>query len=110
MLAHLANAKKAVAVAGAHGKTTTTSMLYMVLANCGTEPSFIVGGELQGSELNAKLGRGDYFVVEGDESDASFLDLRPYIALITNVEDDHLDYYKSVDNIRKAFRQFVEQI
>jgi UDP-N-acetylmuramate--alanine ligase len=110
MLAHLANAKKAVAVAGAHGKTTTTSMLYMVLANCGTDPSFIVGGELQGSELNAKLGRGDYFVVEADESDASFLDLRPYIALITNVEDDHLDYYKSVDNIRKAFRQFVEQI
>lgn len=110
MLAQLANAKKAVAVAGAHGKTTTTSMLYMVLANCGTDPSFIVGGELQGSDLNAQLGKGDYFVVEADESDASFLELRPYIALITNVEDDHLDYYKSMDNIKKAFRQFIGQV
>ncbi len=110
MLAHLANAKKAVAVAGAHGKTTTTAMLYMILANCGVEPSFIVGGEMQGSDLNAGLGKGEYFVVEADESDASFLELRPYIALITNVEDDHLDYYKSEDNIRVAFRQFIEQL
>lgn len=110
MLARLVNDKQTIAVAGAHGKTTTTAMVYTVLKECGVDPSFIVGGELQGTNINACLGEGDYFVVEADESDASFLELKPYIAVITNIEDDHLDYYKSVDKLKDAFRQFVHQV
>ncbi|MDD3894679.1 MAG: UDP-N-acetylmuramate--L-alanine ligase [Syntrophomonadaceae bacterium] len=110
MLARLVNDKNTVAVAGAHGKTTTSAMVYTVLEECGVEPSFIVGGELQGTNINARLGNGDYFVVEADESDASFLELKPNIAVITNIEDDHLDYYKSVDKIKAAFLQFVNQV
>lgn len=110
MLATLVNSKKGIAVAGAHGKTTTTSMIYTVLADCGMDPSFIVGGELQGSKLNAKSGSGELFVTEADESDASFLEINPYIAVVTNIEDDHLDFYKSFDNIKNAFEQFVKQV
>ncbi len=110
ILARMANASKGIAIAGAHGKTTTTSMLYTVLEACDLDPTFIVGGEIQGSELNARLGRGDYFVVEADESDASFLELRPYIAIVTNIENDHLDYYGSFDRIKNAFKQFLEQV
>ncbi len=110
MLADLVNRKKGIAVAGAHGKTTTTSMLYMVLSETGLDPTFIVGGELQNSDLNAKLGTCDYFVVEADESDASFLELKPYVGVITNIEDDHLDFYKSLSNLKNAFRQFVDGI
>lgn len=110
MLAVLVNRKKGIAVAGAHGKTTTTSMIYSCLKTCGLDPTFIVGGELKGSGLNACIGTGQFSVVEADESDASFLALNPYIAVVTNIEDDHLDYYGSVDNIRKAFKQFIEQV
>ncbi len=110
MLAELVNKRKGIAVAGAHGKTTTTSMIYMCLSYSGFDPTFIVGGELQGSRLNACLGKGNYAVVEADESDASFLELNPHIAVITNIEDDHLDYYKSVENIQKAFRQYIDQV
>lgn len=110
MLANLVNRSKGIAVAGAHGKTTTTSMIYSVLSGCGLDPAFIVGGELQGSQLNAKLGVGDYFVVEADESDASFLELHPYIAVVTNVEDDHLDYYHTLDRLKDAFRQYIEGV
>ncbi len=110
MLAELVNKRKGIAVAGAHGKTTTTSMIYMCLSYNGLDPTFIVGGELQGSRLNACLGKGIYAVVEADESDASFLELNPYIAVITNIEDDHLDYYKSLENIQKAFRQYIDQV
>jgi UDP-N-acetylmuramate--alanine ligase len=109
-LADLVNRRQGIAVAGAHGKTTTTSMIYMCLAYNGFDPTFIVGGELQGSRLNACLGRGSYAVVEADESDASFLELNPFVAVITNVEDDHLDYYKSVENIRNAFQQYINQV
>ncbi|KUG03564.1 udp-n-acetylmuramate--alanine ligase [hydrocarbon metagenome] len=110
MLAELVNKRKGIAVAGAHGKTTTTSMIYMCLSYNSFDPTFIVGGELQGSKLNACLGKGSYAVVEADESDASFLELTPYIAVITNIEDDHLDYYKSVENIQTAFRQYINQV
>jgi UDP-N-acetylmuramate--alanine ligase len=110
MLAELVNKRQGIAVAGAHGKTTTTSMIYMCLDYNGFDPTFIVGGELQGSRLNAGLGQGSYAVVEADESDASFLELNPYVAVITNIEDDHLDYYKSVENIQNAFRQYIEQV
>ncbi|MDD3267811.1 MAG: UDP-N-acetylmuramate--L-alanine ligase [Syntrophomonadaceae bacterium] len=110
MLANLVNTKKGIAIAGAHGKTTTTSMIYTILADCGLDPSFIVGGELQGSDLNAKSGSGEFFIAEADESDASFLEIKPYIAVVTNIEDDHLDFYKSFDNIKNAFEQFLKQV
>lgn len=110
MLASLVNGCRGIAVAGAHGKTTTTSMIYTILNGCGLDPAFIVGGELQDSQLNARLGAGDYFVVEADESDASFLDLHPYIAVVTNIEDDHLDYYHTLDRLKDAFRQYVEGV
>lgn len=110
LLANIANDRKELAVAGAHGKTTTTSMLFMVLAECGVDPSFIVGGEIQGTQLNARLGKGDYFVIEADESDASFLELKPYVGIVTNIENDHLDFYKSEEKIHKAFKQFIEQV
>jgi len=110
MLARIVNDKNTIAVAGAHGKTTTSAMVYTVLEECGVDPSFIVGGELQGTSMNARLGQGEFFVVEADESDASFLELKPHIAIITNIEDDHLDYYKSVDKLNDAFRQFVNQV
>lgn len=110
MLANIVNDGKAVAVAGAHGKTTTTSMLYTVLENCGLDPTFILGGEMQDNGRGAKLGKGEFSVIEADESDASFLDLSPYIAVVTNIEDDHLDYYKSLENIQKAFKLFVDEV
>ncbi|MGE5390583.1 MAG: UDP-N-acetylmuramate--L-alanine ligase [Deltaproteobacteria bacterium] len=110
MLAQLFNDKMGIAVAGAHGKTTTTSMIYSIFVHCHCDPTFIVGGELQGTKLSARLGRSNYAVVEADESDGSFLDLQPYVAVVTNIEDDHLDYYRSLDNIRKAFRQYIEGV
>ena len=110
MLANIVNDGKAIAVAGAHGKTTTTSMLYTVLENYGLDPTFILGGEMQGNGLGAKLGQGEFSIIEADESDASFLDLSPYIAVVTNIEDDHLDYYKSLENIQKAFKLFIDEV
>ncbi len=110
MLAKLVNTNKGIAIAGAHGKTTTTSMMYAVLADCGLDPTFFVGGEFQGKGPGAGLGTGEYSVAEADESDASFLELNPYIAIVTNIEDDHLDYYESVENIQRAFKQFLTQV
>lgn len=110
MLACLVNSCQGIAIAGAHGKTTTTSMIAMILEECGMDPSFIIGGELQETSLGAKLGDGEYFVAEADESDASFLQLNPFVAVVTNVEDDHLDFYHSIDRLREAFRQFVSQV
>jgi len=110
MLAHIVNDGKAIAVAGAHGKTTTTSMLYTALHSCCLDPTFILGGEMQENNLGARLGTAEYSIIEADESDASFLDLKPYIAVVTNIEDDHLDYYKSLENIRKAFKLFIDEV
>jgi len=110
MLANMVNAHQGLAVAGAHGKTTTTSMLYSALAGCGLDPTLIVGGEIQGTQLNARLGKNEYFVVEADESDASFLKIKPYVAIVTNIENDHLDFYESMDRIQEAFLQFLNQI
>ncbi|HZK01544.1 MAG TPA: UDP-N-acetylmuramate--L-alanine ligase, partial [Anaerovoracaceae bacterium] len=110
MLAELVNANKGIAVAGAHGKTTTTSMMCTVLAGCGLDPTFFIGGEFQGDKPGAKLGNGEYSIAEADESDASFLAINPYIAIVTNIEDDHMDYYKSFSNLENAFRQFLRQI
>lgn len=107
MLAELVNSGRGIAVAGAHGKTTTTSMIFSIMEQCGLDPTFIVGGELKETGINAKVGKSSYAVVEADESDASFLELKPYVAVVTNVEDDHLDYYKTLHNIELAFEQFL---
>lgn len=110
LLAQIVNQYKGIAVAGAHGKTTTTAMMYKVLSDSKLDPSFVLGGQLQSDQQNAKLGSGEYFVTESDESDASFLALSPYICIVTNIEGDHLDYYKSFSNLQKAFQQFINQV
>ena len=106
--AALLNAAKGIAVAGAHGKTTTTSMTGVVLDYAGLKPTIIIGGEVDYLGGNARLGEGEYLVSEADESDGSFLKLRPHIAIVTNIEDDHMDYYGTMENIRRAFREFME--
>jgi UDP-N-acetylmuramate--alanine ligase len=110
LLAWLLNRKKGIAVAGAHGKTTTTSMLALTLEKNGFDPTIVIGGELNDIGGNAKLGRGEYVVAESDESDGSFLKLKPLATIVTNIEDDHLDHYGSVDNIKKAFKTFLSGI
>ncbi|MFM7598233.1 MAG: UDP-N-acetylmuramate--L-alanine ligase, partial [Actinomycetota bacterium] len=95
-----------IAVAGTHGKTTTTSMVTVALQACGSDPSFAIGSELQSSGTNAHFGSGDYFVVEADESDGSFLQMTPLVGVVTNVEADHLDHWESYDDIEDAFVRF----
>lgn len=107
MLAYLMAMKRGIAVAGSHGKTTTTSMISLVLEKTGLDPTVLIGGELNDIGGNAKLGHGEYLVAEADESDGSFLKLRPEIAVVTNIEDDHLDYYGTVDRIVAAFANFI---
>ena len=110
MLSQLMFPKKGIAVSGAHGKTTTTSMIAHILEKNGLDPTIIIGGEVNDIGGNATLGKGEYLVAEADESDGSFLKLKPYIAVITNIEDDHLDYYKSISNMIKAFKQFIDNL
>ncbi len=110
MLAWLMDRQKGIAVAGAHGKTTTSSMLALVLERSKVQPTIVIGGELTEIGGNAKLGQGEYIVAEADESDGSFLKLNPFIEVITNIEDDHLDYYKNMENIIAAFRQFLAKV
>ncbi len=106
-LASLMTAHRVLAVAGTHGKTTTTSMLVVALARAGLDPSFAVGGELVGYGVNAHLGTGELFVAEADESDGSFLLYRPSVAVVTNVEADHLDHYGTAEAVTEAFGAFA---
>lgn len=108
--AMLLNSKNGIAVAGAHGKTTTTAMLGVSLDHANVSPTIIIGGESPDLGTNAKLGASDFLVSEADESDGSFLKLKSYIAVVTNVEDDHLDHYGSVENIKAAFKKFIESV
>ena len=110
MLAELVQRQESIAVAGAHGKTTTTAMISLMLEVAGMDPTIVIGGYLKQINSNAKLGKGRYLVAEADESDGSFLKLLPKIAVITNIENDHLDYYGSLENIVAAFVKFVAQI
>ncbi len=110
MLAELMRLKYAIAVAGTHGKTTTTSLIALVLAKGGLDPTVVIGGKLNNIESNAKLGQGEYLVAEADESDGSFLHLTPTFAVVTNVDSDHLDFYKSMDKLNKAFIEFVNKV
>ena len=106
-LAALMTGRRGVAVAGTHGKTTTTSMLTVAVQHCGVDPSFAIGGDLNEAASNAHHGSGALFVVEADESDGSFLAYRPHAAVVTNVEADHLDHYGDAAAVDRAFEQFV---
>lgn len=110
MLAELMRLKYAVTIAGTHGKTVTTSLVSMVLAEGGLDPTVVIGGRLKNIGSSAKMGKGEFIVAEADESDGSFLKLTPTIALVTNIDDDHLDYYKTLDNIKSTFVQFVNKV
>ena len=110
MLAELMRLKYGVAVAGSHGKTTTTSMIATVLVTGGFDPTAVIGGRLNAFGSNAKLGKGDFLVAEADESDGSFLKLTPAIAVITNIDREHLDHYTDLDAIRQAFTAFANKV
>jgi UDP-N-acetylmuramate--alanine ligase len=110
MVARLMEGKRSVAIAGSHGKTTTSSLIAFMLWQAGRSPTFMVGGEMVGLETNAMPGEGPDFVVEADEFDAAFLNYHPDIALVTNVEPDHLDIYGSFERLKDTFRQFLSQV
>ncbi|GAC1621756.1 MAG: UDP-N-acetylmuramate--L-alanine ligase [Candidatus Acidiferrum sp.] len=111
MLAELMRLKYGIAVAGAHGKTTTTSIVASVLAAAHLDPTFVIGGKVnQAGGTTARLGKGEYFVVEADESDRSFLMLAPVVAVVTTIDREHLDQYSSLDDIQGAFVQFVNRV
>ena len=110
MLAELARLKYSIAVAGTHGKTTTTSMIATILDRAGQDPTVVVGGILNTIGSNARLGKGEFIVLEADESDRSFLLLSPTIAVVTNIEADHLDHYRDLEDIQAAFLSFINKV
>ena len=111
MLAELMRMKQGIAIAGTHGKTTTTSLVASVLAEGGLDPTFVIGGRLNSAGTNAKLGTGDYIVVEADESDASFLNLLPVMAVITNIDADHMETYgHDFEKLKSAFVDFLHRM
>lgn len=110
MLAELCRLKYSILVAGAHGKTTTTSFIATVLNDAGFDPTVVVGGKLKSLGTNAKLGGGDFLVAEADESDGSFLKLSPTISVITNIDREHLDYFKTLRKIKRAFLEFANKV
>jgi UDP-N-acetylmuramate--alanine ligase len=111
MLARLLNDRSGIAVAGTHGKTTTSSMIALVMETCGLDPTYIIGGEILNMNTNAKAGRGKYVVAEADESDGSFLEYRPEIAVVTNIEPDHLEHYGGdFGRLKEAYMRFLDNI
>ena len=110
MLAELMRMKYGIAIAGTHGKTTTTSMVATVLSHGGIDPTVVIGGRLDSIGSNAKLGQGKFLVAEADESDGSFLKLSPTIAVVTNVDADHMDFYSDLDEIRATFVDFINKV
>jgi UDP-N-acetylmuramate--alanine ligase len=111
MLAELMRLKQGIAIAGTHGKTTTTSLVASILGEAGLDPTFVIGGKLNSAGANARLGLGDYIVVEADESDASFLNLLPVMAVVTNIDADHMETYgHDFGNLKKAFVDFLHRM
>jgi len=111
MLAELMRFKQGIAIAGTHGKTTTTSLIASILAEADMDPTFVIGGKLEAASANARLGTGEWIVVEADESDASFLHLTPIMAVVTNIDQDHMDTYEhSFEKLKTAFVEFLQQI
>ena len=110
MLGHLSAGKYVMAVAGTHGKTTTSSMIATMLDKMGLDPSFLIGGVVEGYGTNGRNGFGEHFVCEADESDGSFLYLHPNVVVVTNIEADHLDHYGTLENVEKTFCQFMSLV
>ncbi len=110
MLAELMRLKYGIAVAGSHGKTTTTSLVGQILLGAKLDPTMVIGGRVNSLRTNAKLGKGEYLVAEADESDGSFLKLNPTIAMITNIDPEHLDHYKDFDALKETFVQFANKV
>ncbi len=110
MLAELGRLKYSILVAGAHGKTTTTSLIAAVVSGAGLDPTVVIGGRLKATGSNARLGQGDFLIAEADESDGSFLKLSPTIALATNIDREHMDYFKNMETLCNAFREFLDKV
>lgn len=110
MLAELMRMKYGIAIAGTHGKTTTTSMMSVVLHHAGIDPTAVIGGKLDAFGSNAKLGRGKFLIAEADESDGSFMHLSPTIAVVTNIDADHLDFYSGIEEIKQIFIEFINKV
>jgi UDP-N-acetylmuramate--alanine ligase len=110
MLAELMRMKYGIAIAGTHGKTTTTSMAASILGHAGIDPTIVIGGKLNAIGTNARLGQGKFLVAEADESDGSFLVLSPTIAIVTNIDADHLDHYSGIDEIKETFVKFINKV
>jgi len=110
MLAELMRLKYSIAVAGAHGKTTTTGMIASVLDHAGLDPTVVIGGKLGSLGANARLGQGEFIVAEADESDGSFLKLTPTIGVVTNIDDEHLDFYGDLERIKQVFLDFINKV
>ena len=110
MLALIMNGRKGIAVTGAHGKTTTSSLIAHILYRAGLDPTAILGGEVKSLEGNARVGKGEHFVVEADESDGSFVHLKPFYSVITNIDAEHLDYYRNMGEIISWYLKFIEKI
>ncbi|GBE35893.1 UDP-N-acetylmuramate--L-alanine ligase [bacterium BMS3Bbin07] len=110
MLAELGRLKYSILVAGAHGKTTTTSLISAIVSGAGLDPTVVIGGRLKATGSNARLGQGDFLIAEADESDGSFLKLSPTIALATNIDREHMDYFRSMEALCNAFREFLDKV
>lgn len=110
MLAELMRLKYAVCIAGTHGKTTTTSMTGLILHQAGMDPTVIIGGRFNNLETNAKLGEGKYLVAEADESDGSFMYFNPVVSIVTNIDNDHMDYYRSMEKLKSTFIRFINKV
>lgn len=110
MLAELGRLKYSILVSGSHGKTTTTSLISTILAHAGYDPTVVIGGKLKAFGSNARLGKGEFMVAEADESDGSLLKLNPTIAVVTNIDKEHMDFFKTMDALKKAFVAFINKI
>jgi UDP-N-acetylmuramate--alanine ligase len=110
MLAELGRLKYGILIAGAHGKTTTTSLIATILGHTGLDPTVVIGGKLRATGSNARLGRGDFIIAEADESDGSFLKLTPTIAVVTNIDREHMDFFKNMDALKDAFVSFINKV
>lgn len=110
MLAELGRLKYGILVAGAHGKTTTTSLISTILAGSGLDPTVVIGGKLMATGSNARLGKGNFIIAEADESDGSFLKLSPTIAVVTNIDREHMEFFKSMDALKSAFVSFINKV
>src|ERR1700727_1640624 len=110
MLAELMRLKYGIAVAGMHGKTTTTSMIAAVLAGGGLDPTIVVGGRIDAMGSNARLGKSQYLVAEADESDRSFLKLSPILSVVTNIDREHMDCYRNMRDVKKTFLEFMDRV